>query len=152
MPPPTITSYSRPTRKLWRTRNHPHQGSGWLCTEHLSVYTANQDLRGLEIRTSKYKCAAAELDTQPIVLLSGKRQKQLGCFRSIVSLWLLIRRSYQMLTQRKKLFQPPQDPPFFRCRGDSHGDCVGDILSHNSSRRWCLLTQMKFHSSYIRIY
>ena len=48
-------------------------GSGWLCTEHLSVYTANQDLRGLEIRTSKYKCAAIELDTQAIVLVSGRR-------------------------------------------------------------------------------
>ena len=39
-------------------------GSASLCREHLSVYTANQDLRGLEIRksgleirTSKYKCA-----------------------------------------------------------------------------------------------
>ena len=97
MPPPTITSYSRPTRKLWRTRNHPHQGSGWLCTEHLSVYTANQDLRGLEIRTSKYKCADAELDTQAIVLVSGRR------FNQDTELFsqhcLLIRSHYQMLTR-----------------------------------------------------
>ena len=50
-------------------------GSASLCREHLSVYTANQDLRGLEIRTSKYKCAAAELDTQAIVLLAGRRYK-----------------------------------------------------------------------------
>ena len=37
-------------------------GSASLCREHLSVYTANQDLRGLEIRTTgKYKYAALSL-------------------------------------------------------------------------------------------
>ena len=65
--------YSRPSSSLNPAQGKPETiptGSASLCTEHLSVYTANQDLRGLEIRTSKYKCAAAELDTQAIVLLS----------------------------------------------------------------------------------
>ena len=66
--PPTITSYSwsgsLPGYILVAV-GEPETiptGSASLCREHLSVYTANQDLRGLEIRTTgKYKYAALSL-------------------------------------------------------------------------------------------
>ena len=136
--PPTITSYSwsgsLPGYILVAV-GEPETiptGSASLCREHLSVYTANQDLRGLEIRTSKYKCAAAELDTQAIVssYLEGdisSKQRQPSCFLRIVL------PNQMTIESLRRSGRSCSNILFFRCR-DSRGDCVRDACLHSS--RW----------------